>query len=111
MGLVALPKSSPLSTQIVAVGANTVLTGNSMNWNPCVSPVNNQWSSVTHGDGLFVAVSVTGTNNRAMTSPDGITWTARTTPANNAWRDVAFGDGVFVAVADSGTGNRVMTSP
>ena len=59
-----------------------------------------------------MAVSLTGTGNRVMTSPDGINWTARTTPADNNWRGVAWSSGLskFVAVAITGTGNRVMTS-
>ena len=34
---------------------------------------------VTYGNGLFVAVSISGTN-RVMTSPDGVTWTAKALP-------------------------------
>jgi len=67
-------------------------------------------SSVTYGNGLFVAVAYSGTGNRVMTSLDGITWTQQTTPANNNWYGVTYGNGLFVAVAYSGTGNRVMTS-
>jgi hypothetical protein len=73
--------------------------------------VNNEWYSVTYGNGLFVAVGGSGTGNRVMTSPDGINWTTRNSAANNAWVNVGYGDGLFVAVAVSGTGNRVMTSP
>jgi len=62
---------------------------------------------------LFVAVAVSGTGNRVMTSPDGITWTARTSAADNSWCAVCWSAelSLFVAVAASGTGNRVMTSP
>jgi outer membrane protein OmpA-like peptidoglycan-associated protein len=66
------------------------------------------WSSVTFGNGTFVAVSVSGTN-RVMTSTDGITWTARSVPAST-WTSVTYGNGLFVAVAGSGT-DRIMTSP
>lgn len=70
----------------------------------------NNWYAVTYGDGLFVAVSSTGTN-RVMTSPDGITWTPQAAAEANQWNDVAYGGtGVFVAVSWDGT-NRVMTSP
>ena len=68
----------------------------------------NQWSSVTFGNGTFVAVSNSGTN-RVMTSTDGITWTARNVPASS-WTSVTYGNGVFVAVAGFGT-DRIMTSP
>lgn len=68
------------------------------------------WSSVTYGNGLFVAVASSGTT-RVMTSPDGVTWTARSGAATtaNAWISVTYGNGRFVAVANSGT-NRAMTS-
>ena len=69
----------------------------------------NQWRSVTYGNGLFVAVSISGTN-RVMTSPDGITWTARSASEANSWYSVTYGNGLFVAVSTDGT-NRVMTSP
>jgi hypothetical protein len=68
------------------------------------------WISVTYGNGLFVAVSVTGTGNRVMTSSDGITWTSRISAADNDWQSVTYGNGLFVAVSNTGTGNRVMTS-
>ena len=38
-----------------------------MNWTSQTCP-NNDWSSVTYGNGLFVAVSYNGTANRIMTS-------------------------------------------
>jgi hypothetical protein len=69
----------------------------------------NQWRSVTYGNGLFVAVTNTGTN-RVMTSPDGVTWTARSATEANQWFSVTYGNGLFVAVSYDGT-NRVMTSP
>jgi tetrahydromethanopterin S-methyltransferase subunit F len=80
-------------------------------WTTRESAADNSWQSVTYGNGLFVAVSITGTSNRVMTSPDGITWTSRTSAADNAWYGVTYGNGLFVAVSTTGTGNRVMTSP
>ena len=83
------------------------------------SAADNRWTSVTYGNGLFVAVAC-GVNsimcngtvgNRIMTSPDGIAWTLRNSPANYSWTSVTYGNGLFVAVANSGTGDRVMTSP
>jgi hypothetical protein len=63
--------------------------------------------------GLLVAVALSGTGNRVMTSPDGITWTARSSAADNQWLSVTWAKelGLLVAVAQTGTGNRVMTSP
>jgi hypothetical protein len=81
-----------------------------VNWRSRTSAADNQWFSVTYGNGLFVGVAQTGTN-RVMTSPDGITWTSRTSAADNQWQSVTYGNGLFVAVANTGTGNRVMTSP
>ena len=63
-------------------------------------PESNLWTSVTYGNGLFVAVAQSGTN-RVMTSPDGITWTARNTLAFG-WKSVAYGNGTFVVTANNG---------
>jgi len=68
------------------------------------------WSSITYGNGLFVAVATTSNPVGIITSPDGITWTARTVPQPNAWVGVTFGNGLFVAVATNGE-KRIMTSP
>ena len=92
---------------------NRVMTSpDGVTWTVGTTPNNNSWSSVTYGNGLFVAVSGTGTGNRVMTSPDGITWTPRTSAADNTWNSVTYGNGLFVAVSNggSGTGNQVMTS-
>jgi hypothetical protein len=80
-------------------------------WTSRSAAADNGWLGVTYGNGLFVAVSYTGTGNRVMTSPDGITWTSRNSAVGNNWISVTYGNGLFVAVAFSGTGNRVMTSP
>jgi type II secretory pathway pseudopilin PulG len=69
---------------------------------------NNPWLSITYGNGLFVAISDSGTH-QVMTSPDGINWTAQTTPSNT-WNSITYGNGLFVAVSRTGT-NKVMTSP
>ena len=82
-----------------------------MNWTSRTSAADNNWRAVTYGNGLFVAVSYSGSGNRVMTSPDGITWTSRTSAADNGWFGVTYGNGLFVAVSYTGTGNRVMTSP
>lgn len=78
-------------------------------WTSQTTPVDNLWNSITYGNGLFVAVAGSGTNNRIMTSPDAITWTLRTSPADNYWTSVCYGNGKFLAVANSGT-NRLMES-
>lgn len=74
----------------------------------------NQWTAVTFGAGLYVAVANSGSGNRVQTSSDGVTWFIQSSAANNAWVDVCYGFGLFVAVAGatgSGSGNRIMTSP
>jgi len=74
----------------------------------------NGWSSITYGNGMFIAVSNQGASgSQAMTSPDGINWTLRSTPgANQVWSSVTFGNGLFIAVSYYGiTGSQVMTSP
>jgi hypothetical protein len=86
-------------------------SGATVSWTTRTSAANNTWNSVAYGNGLFVAVSSTSTNQSVMTSSDGITWTLRTGTTTNSWKSVTFGNGLFVAVAQSGTGNRVMTSP
>jgi hypothetical protein len=63
-----------------------------INWTSRSSAADNQWWSVVYGNGIFVAVSNTGNNNRVMTSPDGITWTSRTSAADNQWTGIAFGN-------------------
>ncbi len=82
-------------------------------WTSQTSAANNTWTSVTYGNGLFVAVASAGpgSGNRVMTSPNGIAWTIRTSAVDNFWSSVTYGNGLFVAVAWSGTNNRVMTSP
>ena len=82
-----------------------------LTWISRTSAADYSWNSITYGNGLFVAVALSGTGDRVMTSPDGITWTIRTSAADNSWRSVTYGNGLFVAVAGSGAGNRVMTSP
>ncbi len=56
--------------------------------------------SVTHGNGLFVAVGQGGT---ILTSPDGVTWTPRASGTGVSLCGVTHGNGLFVAVGDGGT--------
>ena len=75
-------------------------------WTARLSAADNDWQSVTYGNGLFVAVANSGTGNRVMTSPDGVTWMTQESAADNDWNSVTYANGLFVAVASSGTGNR-----
>jgi len=60
-----------------------------------------------------VAVSMSGTGDRIMSSPDGITWTLRNSAVDNNWYSICWSPelGLFVVVSITGTGDRVMTSP
>ena len=118
------PSSGPL-----AGGSSVTLTGTGftgatgvtigpqagINWTSQAAAAANMWTSVTYGNGLFVAVSYDGVGNRVMTSLDGISWTSQTSPAGNAPVSVTYGNGRFVAVGsgctESETGKCVMFSP
>jgi len=99
------------SNDTITIPGSVVTTGTG--WTIQTSAADNQWQSVTFGNGLFVAVAISalGNGNLVMTSTDGITWINQVSAANNDWQSVTFGNGLFVAVSTSGTGNRVMTSP
>ncbi len=47
------------------------------NWTLRTTPLDNEWRSVTYGDGKFVAVASYSLEprNGVMTSPNGIDWT------------------------------------
>ncbi len=97
------PGLNPYSSGDKAVSIWTTRTTNSNNWNAVC------WSPKL---GIFCAVATSGTNNRVMTSPDGIIWTTRSTNNNN-WRWVCWSPEreVFCAVAISGGNDRAMISP
>ena len=87
---------------------------NGLNWTFRTAAAAIWWRDITYGNGLFVAVARSGTNNRVMTSPDGINWTSRTTPVNLNFSGVTYGNGLFVAVslgAAGVTGGNIITSP
>ena len=99
---------------LAAAAAPAVFAAVGENWTIRATPADNSWVSVTYGNGLFVAVSGTGTGSRVMTSADGVTWTSRSSSAPVAWQAVTFGDGQFVAVGQdpvTSSYDRVMTSP
>jgi hypothetical protein len=68
------------------------------------------WSSITYGNGLFIAVASAGTGlARTMVSSTGLTWTAIDASEANTWNSVVYGNNLFVAVSSDGT-NRAMVS-
>lgn len=89
--------------QLIVIGGNVgYLYDESTNdWALQVTPEDNEWTSVTYGDSLYVAVSSDGTN-RVMTSPDGETWTARSASSAESWQSAAYGNSAYVAVAQTG---------
>lgn len=80
-------------------------------WATRTSAADNNWNSLCWSPelGIFCAVASTGTDNRVMTSPDGITWTIQTSAGNFAWWSIAWSPKLrlFVAVANAA---RTMTS-
>lgn len=96
--------------ELLRLGATGVETGARI-WVTRTYPVDDNWSDVAFGNGLFVAVAgATSLGQRLMTSPDGVRWTERTTPNTNNIGSIAYGNGLFVAVEVTGVGNRVITS-
>jgi len=78
-------------------------------WTIRTSAADNAWRAIAWNGTVFAAVSLTGTNNRVMTSSDGINWAIRVTPVIDCTA-IAWNGTVFVA-AGNGGGNRIMTSP
>lgn len=79
-------------------------------WTTSLAPEANTYSDVVYGNGLWVAVSSTGTN-RAMvttdptctpTAPATSCWTAVDVGTEVRWYSVTYGEGIFVAVGVGG---------
>lgn len=86
--------------------AQGAITSNGTNWQLVALPVSDTWSSITYGNGIFVAVSSTTTN--VISSPDGMTWALATSVLTGAV-NIAYGNSTFVAIQ---YGNSVgATSP
>jgi len=79
----------------IEVSGEFVSKGNE--WTSRTSAADNSWNSVTYGNGVFVAVSDTGTQ-QAMYSPDGINWATSTGTFLDELKSVTYGNGFFVAV-------------
>ncbi len=60
------------------------------------------WSSVTYGQGRWVAVS-TGATTTAYSTDGGTTWTAGgALPASSTWTSITYGKNIFIAVSSDG---------
>src|SRR3989344_3691106 len=105
--------STGVATLALQANGNLELPGQlisaGLNWTArSAAGDDDNWNSVTYGNGLFVAVS--NVNDRVMTSSDGINWTVRSAAGNDdSWNSVTYGNGLFVAVG-GGLNDRVMTS-
>ena len=91
----------------------TVTYGNGLFVANSVSPDGVNWyskncSSVTYGNGKFVAISKS--LMFSFYSTDGLVWTNTTNFQLDTWSSVAYGDGKFVAVANNGVTANVMYS-
>jgi len=64
-----------------------------------------EWTGITYGRGLFVAVSSVGT---VVTSTNGTTWVRRFWRPQDDFTSITYGDGRFVAV-DAGEGDVMMS--
>ena len=96
---IAWPQLSPLLPD----GGNLALTAMSTR----AIPAGRDFRGAAYGNGVFVAVSSSG--SVCATSTDSLTWTERSMPPG-VWLAVAFGRGLFVAVDGAGT-NKIATSP
>lgn len=102
-------------TAVGTSGAN-MYSYDGMDWmtNPGYT-YNGNFTCVTYGNGIYVAVNTTQNMERVMTTRDPTSfWTYQQTgtSADNAWESVAFGNGLFCAVASSGAPSScIMTSP
>lgn len=88
-------KKMGLNAQLKAKSVVDAVSG--VDWTATTLPTTAKWSSVTYGNGKFVAVA-TGSTSAAY-STDGVKWTKATLPENDSWSSVTYGNGKFVAIA------------
>ena len=107
------PAVSPTYGIFVAIASGGTVAASSIDggatWVAQTLPASATWSSVTFGNGRFVAIS-SGSKITAY-SKDGITWVQSPTgmPASQAWAHVEYGQGLFFATA-TGSTNIAATS-
>ena len=84
-----------------AVSQRAAYSTTGQTWTTTALPISATWSAIAYGNGLYVAVSSTGT--KAVYSRDAINWSQSLLPIG-AVSKIAYGQGVFVAVDNtSGT--------
>lgn len=79
----------------VGVGSNTIRSTDGNSWSIVAGPGAYFFQRIIFADGLFVAISDSGT--RIATSSDGIAWTVSMSPIPSL-KDITFGDGVYIIV-------------
>lgn len=88
---------------IVADGQGWIYDESSNDWTLGASAEDNDWVSVAYLDGVYVAISDTGTNNRVMRSTDnGATWATVAGVTDLTWSCVIAANGRFFIVAQDG---------
>jgi hypothetical protein len=69
--------------------AGWTLTPNATGTTTSVLSSSYTWSSITYGEGVFIAIAKS--TNICATSPDGINWTQRTMPSSSNWQSITYG--------------------
>ena len=110
--------SSVVSPTFLAIAQGSTSEASStdgITWTLGTLPTFGYWSSVTYGNGVFVAVAVP---SLAATSTDGITWTLGAMPTSAYWYSVTYGNPVlppptsaanYIAYNNSIPGNATTT--
>jgi hypothetical protein len=78
-----------------------------LDWSEEVFLTDCNWSEITFGNGVFVAVASGYSESAVKVSEDGINWSNPTTLINKNWQDVLFVEGRFLAISSNGD---IMTS-
>lgn len=68
-------------------------------------PARSGWSSVTYGNGKYVAVA--NDDSAGAYSSDGINWMEMSMPASRKWSSVIYGNGKFVAVGEKNSAGLI----
>lgn len=80
-------------------GAVSATTTTGVSWTSgSPAPPSLDYTGVTYGNGLFVAVAYNTATY--ITSTDGLSWTSRTLPLSSTWQAVRYGNGMFVVVSN-----------
>jgi len=86
-------------------GTTCYSTNGGTSWVAGGSTAAGTWTSITYGQGAWIAVSTGGTAT-SYTTDGGVTWTAGgALPASSTWVSVAYGANKFVAISSDGAVN------